>query len=86
MWSPEWKDAKKRARVTKGCYRCEECQSFTSKPEIDHVVAIGPTPGSRNAKAETTWDGFIQRLFLGELRVMCEGCHVKKTQKREGAA
>ncbi len=86
MWSDEWKNAKKRARFAKGAYRCEACQGFTAKPEIDHVVPCGPTPGSRNAKAEHTWDGFIDRLFNGELQALCAACHLAKTQKREGAA
>ncbi len=61
---------------------CNWCLKMTLKPEIDHIVPCGPTPGSRNATDETTWDGFFSRLFChaGGLQVLCPSCHAMKTQ------
>lgn len=70
-----------RARLQRGTYRCEGCGSLASKVEVDHLIPLGPTPGSRNAGPETTWDGFIARLFCPpeELQVLCTICHDVKT-------
>ncbi len=74
------REAKRRARVLRGTYRCELCNGLTSRPEIDHVKPVGPTPGSKRAKPEHTWDGFMDRLFNGELQAICSRCHTAKTK------
>ncbi len=61
-------------------YACAMCQGTTKKPEVDHRIACGPTPGSKNANG-ATWDGFIERLFCSAtgLRILCAECHAKIT-------
>jgi 5-methylcytosine-specific restriction endonuclease McrA len=73
-----------RARLSRGTYRCEGCGSLATKVEVDHVIPLGPTPGSRNATPEITWDGFIARLFCppDQLQVLCTICHDVKTGRR----
>jgi len=81
-YSPERKDAKKRARLRRGIYLCDACGGLTGKIELDHLVPIGPTPGSKHAKSGTTWDTFIDRLFNGELQALCTTCHAKRTKEQ----
>lgn len=79
LWSPERREAKARARVSRGVYRCEMCHQLFPKIEIDHMRPLGSTPGSRNATIDTTWDGLIERLFCPAdmLRALCKDCHKK---------
>lgn len=74
--------AYKRQRLKRGVYLCETCkQEFTNKQiEIDHTLAVGPTPGSRNATENTSWDTFINRMFCDEsgLQILCKECHKRK--------
>lgn len=67
--------------------RCVSC-GFRHKAkdlQVDHILALGPTPGSRNATPEHNWDIFIQRLFCGldGLQVLCIKCHRKKTYSKK---
>jgi len=80
-YSPERKDAKKRARVQRGVYKCEACGGITGKVEVDHITDVGPTPGSKKGQA-ATWDGLMQRLFCSQdgLRAICTRCHQGKRQ------
>lgn len=82
MWSPQRRAALKRAKWngTK-FYRCQECHLPTEKPEVDHKIPCGPTPGSKFG-ASASWDIFINRLFTSEagLRVLCKPCHANITE------
>lgn len=61
-------------------WQCAMCGEATKKPQVDHRVCVGSTPGSKNGQ-DATWDGFIERLFCDTngLRVLCKNCHDKVT-------
>lgn len=61
-------------------YACAICLGTTKKPEVDHVCAVGATPGSKNTNG-ATWDQFIERLFCpaSGLRILCGDCHATVT-------
>lgn len=86
LWSPQRREAKKAARIAPGLYLCAMCQRAHREKEvdIDHVEAVGPTPGSKLGK-ERSWDDFMRRLFCHaeELRCLCKSCH---KARREPAA
>lgn len=83
MWSETRRDVKKRAKVGWNKWQCEQCGCVTDKIDIDHVSPIGPTPGSRVAKEDTTWDSMINNMFCDadNLRALCKKCHNKKGRK-----
>lgn len=61
---------------------CRKCQTVVIEVEVDHIVPVGPTPGSRNAAPDVTWDGWINRLFCDAsgLQCLCNACHAEKTK------
>ncbi len=69
-------------------FKCYVCEGEFPRKEvsIDHVSPVGPTPGSKLAPPELTWDTFIDRMFCSaeNLAIICHTCHHEKTQ-REGA-
>lgn len=81
-----WSQTRREALKLSG-YRCINCklQFYYKELEVDHIVPVGPTPGSRNATADTTWDGFIARMFCGVegLQVLCKRCHLRKTGENQ---
>ncbi len=87
LWSPERKAALKRARWNghKKLFRCEVCYRPTNKPEVNHRIAVGKTPGARGSSTSDTWNELIERLFCGEsgLQITCKICHtgITKSQK-----
>ncbi len=93
-WKPK-SEVLKRARVSKGVYRCELCEEHvpativldTGKRvkaiEVDHIIpVVDPEKGF------TTWDDFISRLFveMDGLRALCRTCHQKVTQEQADIA
>lgn len=85
LWlrSPMRNECAKRARIHgTGYSRCESCADHVrgSEIEIDHVVPVGETPGM--GLSDTTWDGFIARLFCDAegLRALCSPCHKARTK------
>lgn len=89
-WSSEARKAvKNRSRANLGGYKCDMCDKFSKKIEIDHIDPVGPIPGSRNARDDYTWDEFIIRLFCDEdnLRALCKPCHkIAGAEQRKLAA
>ena len=89
MWSDVRKGVKQRAKVG-GQYFCEMCGCAVkyNQMDIDHIHAVGATPGSRLATEETTWDSFISRLFCppSNLRAICKACHAGITAKQRAAS
>jgi 5-methylcytosine-specific restriction endonuclease McrA len=89
LWrfSPERKAALKWAAVRgygSAWHRCALCGAMTGEAEVDHLEAVGPTPGSRvdlAMECPATWDGLISRLFVpaDKLQVLCKKCHLRKT-------
>lgn len=86
QWSEAVRNTRTKARVKRGLYKCESCGKFCKKVDVDHIEAVGPTPGSRVAPEGYTWDEFINRLFCGEdnLQALCKQCHKSKTKKGRG--
>jgi 5-methylcytosine-specific restriction endonuclease McrA len=68
-------------------YKCESCTGLfkPNEIEIDHVIPLGPAPGSKNAPVGLTWTTFISRLFCGpeNLQALCKTCHRQKTFRKE---
>lgn len=89
MWSKVRKQVKARSKVGRA-YICEMCGASCKYNEIDidHIEAVGATPGSRLADANVTWDTFISRLFCppSNLRAICKVCHAKVTASQRKAA
>lgn len=64
------------ARVERGKYQCAACKQLFKLKETDgdHIdPVIDPHTGF------TTWDSYIERLFLGRIQVLCKPCHKAKT-------
>lgn len=97
--SPQHKAALKAARIERErlkkdgtpaktpavFYQCNDCGGLF-KPnavQVDHIVDVGPAPGTRNAPPTLTWDVFFIRMFCGleNLQVLCKSCHLTKTRK-----
>lgn len=89
-WGPK-NEAKKRARVSRGKYRCDGCGAVgpatlpplpgnkrrRNNAAVDHVdPVVDPSVGF------TSWDEFIERLFceLSNFQVLCWPCHEEKTK------
>ena len=74
-FSPSRRGALKLA-LQNGKFTCPQCKVSYDKwcADVDHAVPCGPF---------TTWEDagpFLQRLFEGELVVLCKGCHAVKTK------
>jgi hypothetical protein len=89
LWSPMRREALKRAKWngTK-FYRCERCFLATDKPEVNHRVAVGKTPGARGAGPEVNWQTLIEKLFVGAdgLEILCRTCHAGETKAQREAS
>jgi 5-methylcytosine-specific restriction endonuclease McrA len=76
---PYKNNAKNLQKLERGLYQCEGCKgTFSpSQIQIDHIVPVIDIE-----KGFTTWDDFINRLFVKteELQVLCTDiCHKNKT-------
>lgn len=62
-------------------YRCAACSGLFKQGdvEVDHTLGLPPSPGSRNARVDQSWDEFIKELFYSEMQVLCKTCHRRKT-------
>lgn len=70
----------KAARIGRNQYVCAKCQEVFGRKEVqmDHRKAvIDPKKGW------TTWDDFIERLFVEEKgwQALCKPCHQEKSKK-----
>jgi len=89
QWSPMRQQALREAFVMVHdrlyYYMCDECCGLFPKKDVQvgHKVPVGTAPGTRNATASDTWDGFIQRMFCPaeELNVVCKPCHLEVTKR-----
>jgi hypothetical protein len=91
--SPHRKAAMMAARVEIPCngrkkpfvyYRCAACNNLV-KPNnlnIDHILPVGPAPGTRNAPPDLSWEIFLEKMFCGleNLQCLCLDCHALKTK------
>lgn len=66
-------------------YKCVLCEQEFKQPEIqiDHDPPVGPTPGSKLAPPDLTWDEFISRMFCRpeNLKIVCKPCHSRKSKE-----
>jgi 5-methylcytosine-specific restriction endonuclease McrA len=79
-WAPK-NDSKKAARLERNTYRCASCAKTFGHTDIhiDHIVPVVDP-----AKGFTTWDDFINRLFveIDGFRAVCTSCHSEITAKQ----
>lgn len=61
-------------RDAESCYVCGE---RAAEYQADHVIPVGPAP----LKGWDGWDGYLKRMFEGELKAICLPCHKEKTAK-----
>lgn len=80
-WPPRYiKLASAKRHTEEGVkYECEVCKEMfkTSGVEVDHIIPVGTL---RQAEDLPT---FVTNLFspIENLRIVCKGCHKKKTQE-----
>lgn len=92
-WPPKH-EAKKRARVRRGVYRCAGYR----RKSHEVPATLPPSPGNKKRinnslidhiipvidpnRGFTTWDRLIKRLFCEEdgLQLLCRDCHLTKTK------
>lgn len=83
-WSPLRQEALRKARIGRGSYLCAACNKIFPPKDVvvDHIESVTPIGwDSRD------WGTYVQRLFEGELQVLCkEPCHKAKTQKERAYA
>ena len=74
-WKPI-SETRKKARISKGLYRCANCGRAVKKVCIDHINPIVGYSGFNN------WDSYINNMFCeeGNLQALCENCHAIKTK------
>ena len=70
-------------------FLCAVCGNEYPQKEtqVDHITPVGPTPGSKHAGNDVTWDKFVSRLFCpaSGLRVVCKPCHDNITKAQTKA-
>lgn len=92
-WAPKT-EVLKRAKVSRGMYKCEGCEAVVAptykdgrrrKPNIfvDHIKpVVDPSIGFTN------WDDYIESMFceMDNLQVLCKDCHDKKSAEEREVA
>ena len=92
-WKPT-SDVLKKARIRKGWYLCNGCNKEVpasivvdgkrvKNVSVDHIIPIvDPTRGF------TTWDEFINRLYVevDKLQCLCRECHNSKSKQERTIA
>lgn len=83
LWwfGPQRREALKRAKIAPGIWLCRGCGKGHRKVDVDHIDAVGKTPGARGSTKAESWDLLIRRLFVDQdgLRVLCKLCHEVRT-------
>lgn len=68
-----------KAHIGRAQWQCQLCQQiFPSSRDLhgDHCIpVVSPDTGF------TTWDEYIDRLFLGEIQAICKECHKNKSNE-----
>lgn len=72
FYGPTRRDAVKAAKVAGN--KCVICKKKKEKLQADHIKPVVPVQGFDN------WDNYIDRLFNGELRMICADCHEAVTR------
>lgn len=75
LFSPQRKEALKKAEKLKGFFTCAKCEKNYPKDHIniDHISPVIDLTGFKD------WNTFIDWLFFGELQVLCLNCHKGKS-------
>lgn len=76
-YSPLPSLAKKRAQIGSSSYQCAGCDGLFGADEInvDHVEPVTPYDWTG-----VEWSEYIDRMFNGDLQVLCtKECHKQKT-------
>lgn len=84
---PARTEAKNRSRVSRGRYKCEECQSILKSQEIelDHKEPVIPLSGMilrPDGSGRIDYNAYVDRLFCSadNFAVLCIQCHSIKTE------
>jgi len=79
-YSPNFKAAKNRAKISFGLYQCELCNDLCKKPAVDHVNPVVPIGA---ATSDMPLDEYFARTFCSadNLQVLCDSCHSVKTKE-----
>lgn len=80
-WPPR-NEAKKRARIKRGVYKCDGCQEEfkANEIQIDHVKpVIDPVKGFVDIGT------YIKRLFcsVDGFQILCKSCHKNKSKEED---
>lgn len=67
FYGPSRREAVKAAKDAGN--KCAICNEHFEKLQADHITPVVPTKGFDN------WDSYIDRLFNGQLRMICKDCH-----------
>lgn len=88
-WKPK-QDAIKRAKVSRGLYKCELCWKIVplSKAKKTQIVADHIEPIIDPAIWFVSYDEWIRRCFIEEegYQAICLECHTKKTNNEKAIA
>lgn len=79
MQWPAIGEARRRAKVSPGTYRCEHCELEFSKLDVNHIhPVVDPEDGF------LSFDIYIARLFChaDDLEAICKDCHKKVTNEQ----
>jgi hypothetical protein len=83
QWSPNRRVALAKAKAAYGRYRCAKCGKASGPRDVavDHIEAAGSIADDLSNLGE-----FAQRLYFGELQILCrEPCHKEKTAQERAA-
>ena len=76
---PSRNEAKKKARISRGLYRCSNCKGEFKQDQIklDHIHPVVDVK-----TGFTSWDDYISRMFPDEsgFQALCEQCHNIKSK------
>lgn len=74
----------KLARISRGQYSCNICKGVFGNREI---VADHKSPVIDPKEGFTTWDNYINRMFVDEtgFQILCKPCHKIKTQEENSS-
>lgn len=74
-----WRWSPKRRQVLRDADECYVCHEAAAEYQADHVIPVGPAP----LKGWIGWDGYLERMFEGELKAICLPCHKAKSKKEQ---
>src|ERR1700677_1052455 len=72
-----YKDAMQSAHRERGEWECCNCKGLFSRKELhgDHITSVVPLDGFDG------WNGYISRLFEGQIQPLCVQCHASKSAR-----